>query len=264
MRVVAPNACDMSDPAAFPRLLEILRAPETPRVWSLLVTIFGDLAQEKDATLSGTALGRLTAPMGIKPEALRVALHRLRRDGWIESTKTGRTSHYSLTGAGRRESAEASPLIYGPEPRESEAALVIAEEDIGTADWVRVTPQVALAPGRVSVPGAFVTEITRDTSLPDWIRAKVCDEDLCAACSGLAARLGAFQVDMQTAVPLSPIERAILRVAIVHGWRRVILKAPLLPDHVFPEAWEGARCRERVAQCLASLPRPALAEIEST
>ncbi len=37
---------------------------------------------------------------------------------------------------------------------------------------------------------------------------------------------------------LSPLQTATLRVSIVHRWRRLILKAPTLPDHVFPDGWE--------------------------
>ena len=86
---------------------------ERPRVWSFIVTIFGDLAREDSHYISSRTLNRLTAQIGVKPEATRVALHRLRKEDWLESTKFGRESHYRLTENGRALSREAAPRIYG-------------------------------------------------------------------------------------------------------------------------------------------------------
>ena len=42
-----------------------------------------------------------------------MALHRLRKEDWLESAKFGRESHYRLTDNGRALSREAAPRIYG-------------------------------------------------------------------------------------------------------------------------------------------------------
>ena len=60
---------------------------ESTKTWSLIATLFGDLDGDE---LSGKALWSLLAPLGIKPEATRVALHRLKKDGWIVAKKAGR------------------------------------------------------------------------------------------------------------------------------------------------------------------------------
>ena len=70
-----------------------LRDSSDLRVWSVIVTLMGDLTvmgtPGADASgVSGQALGKVMAALGIRPEATRVALHRLRKDGWIESTRT--------------------------------------------------------------------------------------------------------------------------------------------------------------------------------
>ena len=89
-----------------------LNGGQPPRVWSLLVTIFGELAQDQNAEISGQTLRDLLDVIGVRPEAMRVALHRLRNEGWIDSRKTGRRSDYFLTPLGLTESMAASPLIY--------------------------------------------------------------------------------------------------------------------------------------------------------
>ena len=89
-----------------------LRALGGQRVWSLMISLFGDLAQGAGDRIDGPVLSAIMARQHIKPEAVRVALHRLRKDGWVTSEKSGRIRQHSLTDKGRRESAIASPRIY--------------------------------------------------------------------------------------------------------------------------------------------------------
>ena len=110
---------------SFQNYVEIFTHPQPPLVWSLLVSVFGDLAASEDTELSSGALGLITQTIGIKPEATRVALHRLRKDGWLESRRTGRTSVYFLTEHGRAETMTASPRIYSEHALERAAWLVV-------------------------------------------------------------------------------------------------------------------------------------------
>jgi len=118
--------------AKFQSIITLFTEDDSPRVWSLLVTMFGDLAQEEGHTLSGGLLGRMTQSVGIKPEATRVALHRLRKEGWLNSERSGRTSAYSLTEWGRAETIAATPIIYAFEEPVKAAWLVIPE--VGSVD----------------------------------------------------------------------------------------------------------------------------------
>ena len=68
-------------------LIEDLSALEPIKTWSLIVTLFGDLNGQP---VTGKQLGAILGRVGIKTEAMRVALHRLRKEGWIVSTKIGR------------------------------------------------------------------------------------------------------------------------------------------------------------------------------
>ena len=76
----------------FETSINLLSDPQNQRVWSVIISLFGDMAQRPNEKISGAALTRIITPMGIKPEAIRVALHRLRKDGWIESVRAGRAS----------------------------------------------------------------------------------------------------------------------------------------------------------------------------
>src|SRR6056297_2701614 len=87
-----------------------------PRTWSVLVTIFGDLARAPDDEIGSPVLARMGEAMGLSPEAVRTALHRLHKEGWLERRRDGRHSLYGLSPRGRAESDAAGPRIYGPEP----------------------------------------------------------------------------------------------------------------------------------------------------
>lgn len=255
--------------------MALLTGGETQRVWSVLVTVFGDLAQAPTDRIGGAALSRISGAVGFRPEATRVALHRLKKDGWLDSERLGRTSRYYLTELGRRESAAASPRIYAAAPAEAPGwTLFLAPVgETGALDSLavraaphvlRINTQTLLAAGPVApVPSGLLSLDGRLAALPGWVRDKVCDADRIAASHRLSAALRALDAALPDTEPLSPIEVAVLRVLIVHGWRRLILPLPDLPDALFPDGWQGADCRALVQSLLAALPRPPLADLEA-
>lgn len=250
---------------SFQNLIACVISEQPPRVWSLLVTVFGELAQDRNTTISGTLLGRFTNCIGIKPEAMRVSLHRLRKDGWIESHRQGRTSQYALTDWGRSQSAQASPRIYAATPAMTQAWLILTdpgqparEQTPGNAV---LTPHMQIAPMRLAAADVFSIPIAREEEFPDWARSKVCDPKTVEQSHDLARKLKRLQTDLRRSNVLSALETAVLRVLIVHSWRRIILKTPTLPDHVFPTKWAGPACRAIVAELLEHLPRQNLADL---
>ncbi|MDU8910618.1 PaaX family transcriptional regulator C-terminal domain-containing protein [Aestuariicoccus sp. MJ-SS9] len=244
---------------AFERSVSALTEGQTLRVWSVIVTIFGDLAQAPGQTLSGRALARLCAPMGLRDEAQRVALHRLRKEGWIESRRDGRQSHYGLTDWGRAQARAASPRIYGPAPAGPLYLWVTETAAEPRADVVAIAPNLALSTAIDGPPGSMVQQVAPE-ALPGWMRARVADPALVAE----AARLTAALERLRTELPkiTDPAQQAVLRVLMVHGWRRIALKLPLLPDAAFPDGWQGAAARAHLGALLQALPRPAPAALE--
>jgi phenylacetic acid degradation operon negative regulatory protein len=251
--------------APFEDIVGSLTLGQTPRVWSLVISVFGDLAQEDGAQISGQFLRQLTHMIGIKPEAMRVALHRLRKEGWIESQRQGRNSVYFLTPKGYAQTVEATPRIYAAGPAAPQAWLAVfnplqpPENADRPGAWLSahmlITPQVP------DQSDAYVTRLTPETAIPDWMTDKLCSPALRQLAEEFAQVLE--QVRGQLSTPLTPMEVAVLRVLVVHGWRRIVLKAPILPDYVFPNEWAGARCRAQVTALLAKHSRPPLDELEA-
>jgi len=84
------------------------------RVWSLMISLFGDLARREGDVIDGPVLSAIMAAMDVRPEAARVALHRLRKDNWIASEKQGRISLHSLTPDGREPADAEGARPYTP------------------------------------------------------------------------------------------------------------------------------------------------------
>src|SRR5579864_2371055 len=67
---------------------------------SLLVTVWGDTVRPRGGEIGAVTLIRLMAPLGISPRAVRAALSRMTRRGWLSRRRTGRRAFYALTPAG--------------------------------------------------------------------------------------------------------------------------------------------------------------------
>lgn len=253
---------------SFNTIVGHLTLGQSPRVWSLLISVFGDLAQKEGAKISGSLLRQLTEKIGIKPEAMRVAIHRLRKEGWIDSERNGRTSVYFLTPWGRAQSAQATPRIYASGPPAEHAWLVMfnpakssQSEDAAGGAWV--SSNVLITSREPASGQAFISHLNLQTTVPEWMSGKVCEGPMLRMSQDFSVALDKVTRHLTSGPTPRPVEIAALRVLLVHGWRRIVLKTPILPDHVFPPTWHGLQCRAIVATLLAEYPNPGLDALES-
>jgi len=231
------------------------------RVWSLLVTVFGDLAP--DCPLDGPTLSALMDGIGIKPEATRVALHRLRADGWITSQKKGRISEHRLTPKGRRDSEAARPRIYGrPNTKETPAKVILMREAGNALDpavFASIGPRLFMCGQDAVAPSDAMTLATSD--IPKWLGHQIEPTVLLRSYEALFSVLN--QIDSEVTAPSSPLEIAMLRVMIVHAWRRLVLKHPILPRTAHTPEWREHDCRALITRLLDRFERPALARLDA-
>lgn len=259
----------MSTGLGADKVITILAEGAELRTWSLIVTIFGDMARAPGAEIPGPVLNALTARMGVKPETTRVALHRLRKDGWIASRRAGRVSHYLLTDTGRAEAETASARIFARQPASPDTwhlvllgpgadASVRLERDaaMSAAGRIPLAPDTWLgagvAPENLDQDGFVIDGTT--PRVPGWLRQQLMPDDLFVAYAALDQRLAAAKAALDTLpAPLSPIDTGAIRILVVHGWRRLVLRHPDLPDAFFPTDWTGASTRAQVHDLLDRL-----------
>lgn len=263
-----------ADPQVFRNCVSALTRDGQHRVWSLIVTIFGDLAQNPEERISGAVLSRILGEVGVRPEAMRVALHRLRKDGWIESERAGRASLYHLSAHGRAQSAAASPRIYAREATAPDTWHLLLADSGSTGmrelehrlvggDYLQLAGNAILGKGPAprACEGLFVIE-GHTASVPEWLRTRICPDALCTAWHQLEKALKQVCEQLEGAPAFPPVQVATLRVLLVHSWRRVLLRHPDLPEEFFPEGWPGSACRNMVSGLLDRLERPALEALE--
>lgn len=237
------------------------------RVWSLLVSVFGDLTPQGGAGIDGPVLSVIMTGMMIRPEATRVALHRLRKEGWIKSAKSGRTSHHSLTDFGRTETQNASKRIYADvedAPKDWQILLtadtsIDARKILIKSGFSQMGPRLFIGPGGGDTPDNAMA--LTSTSVPLWLREELTPNDLCADYLALHAILDAADKAMPDGTHLAPGDRAVLRCLIVHNWRRLVLKHTDLPAALYTSDWRAPKCRVLVNRLLRRFPRPNLADI---
>jgi phenylacetic acid degradation operon negative regulatory protein len=262
-------------PDWFENCVTELTASGTQRVWSVLVTIFGDLAPNESDQISGALISKLTGMAGIKAEATRVALHRLRKEGWIESTRLGRNSVHSLADFGRSQSAAAVPRIYAMESIDPKNwHLLLADSSnssrqeladlLLTGEYVSLNSQTAIAAGPApsGVEDLLVLHVD-DIAVPDWLRQKCGPVELRNSYDHLLETFRNALALLPKEGAADPFQSTVLRVLVVHNWRRAILRHPELPKAFFPKDWNEPSCRKIFHQLLDSLPRPSLADLES-
>jgi len=238
------------------------------KAWSVLVTILGDLCQSRADWIGGRDLNALAGRMGLSPATTRVALHRLKRDGWIESRRQGRDAAYRLSDMGWAETQAVRDRIYadtpaaqGPvqvlfAPPHLSAAEIAAALPAGAAP---ITPRSALFGGPVPpLPEGFWASTVAGGAPPGWVVDAVAAPRLRAEYARLCDAVTALR---DAPPPAGPAEAATLRLLILHHWRRLRLRHGDLPDLLLSEDWEGATARRAVMAALSRLPRPALGEL---
>ena len=87
-------------PAPLAQLSHHLHAQGRLRVWSVIVTILGELAEPEGGEISMSALLELCAALEIEPQAVRTAMSRLSKDGLVSGRRLGRQAFYRFSSAG--------------------------------------------------------------------------------------------------------------------------------------------------------------------
>ena len=234
------------------------------RVWSLMISLFGDMARQEGQIIGGPVLSAIMTAMDVRPEAARVALHRLRKDKWIASEKHGRISHHSLTPAGRAQSQAASGRIYATPAELPEHWQMIVTEDADSdapekAGFTALMPRLYVGNASLPVPKGAAALPGQDA--PDWMKRQLEPASLAESYTQLSDALHRVARDLSAAETLSPLQIATLRCLIVHNWRRLALKHPALPRPLIRDDWAGLTAHQMVAELLSRYPRPDLPEI---
>ncbi|EZH66835.1 PaaX family transcrtiptional regulator [Bacillaceae bacterium JMAK1] len=79
---------------------------------SMIFTIYGDYIQHYGSKVWIGTLIRLLEEFGHNAQAVRAAMSRMQKQGWVQAEKQGNRSYYSLTAQGTRRMKEAGRRIF--------------------------------------------------------------------------------------------------------------------------------------------------------
>jgi phenylacetic acid degradation operon negative regulatory protein len=256
------------------RALDALHAETPLRVWSLVVTVFGDVvmregAETETAPVATASLQTLMALLRIDANAMRASLSRLTAAGTLRRTREGRNTFYTLSVDAAREFAAAGMRIYGrtqpPRTGGMEMAAIHRLEDRSAAreamireGWRFLGPATALRPahsgqqaGAPPPRHAIAAAALHSPALAEAVRELW---DVVSLNEGYARFAEAFG-DVPSAES-TPEDAAALRILLVHQFRRLLLRDAFLPSSLLPPDWRGPEAR-RVFDAARAALRPA-------
>ncbi len=232
------------------------------RVWSLIITFFGDSVALRGGRVALSTLQDAMGLLNVEPGAVRTALSRLAREGWVQREREGRLSFYKLTDQGQAAFDEPTKRIYAGAAPDWDGEWSVAIE---VGERARENASACLRNrGFVSLGGRAWLRAGADADgLPDDVLLiSGTGSDLPAPLLSLwkldehAAHYTAFIADWKSfGAPdmLSPGDCMAARTLLIHDWRRIVLRDPGLPDALLPEGWVGHDARKLVRQAYHDL-----------
>jgi phenylacetic acid degradation operon negative regulatory protein len=245
-------------PQPLARIVEQLKR-EPSRTGSIVITVFGDAIVPRGGSVWLGTLLEFFKALDIDSGVVRTAMSRLASDGWLERNKVGRNSFYRLDKKGRQTFDTATKHIYDPPLSDwtgrFELLLIgnggdrdASRDALKNAGFGSPLPGVWVAPSGVPVPEAAAGAIRLEVSAEDdsgrrllsesWPLERTADAYLkfMKTFEPLRAAIGRSEV-------LSDADAFTARILLIHHYRRVVLRDPLLPTPLLPRDWPGRAAR---------------------
>jgi phenylacetic acid degradation operon negative regulatory protein len=244
-------------PHPLARIIEQLKR-EPSRTGSIIITVFGDAIVPRGGSVWLGTLLEFFEMLDIDAGVVRTAMSRLTADGWFQRERVGRNSFYRLVKKGRLTFDIATRHIYDSPPSDwtgrFELLLIGNGEDrdasreaLKNAGFGSPLPGVWVAPSGVPVPEEAVNAIRLEVSAEDDSGRR-----LLSASWPLERTADAYLKFMKTFGPLralldrdtlSDADAFTARILLIHYYRRVVLRDPLLPMALLPKDWPGRAAR---------------------
>ncbi len=217
---------------------------QRPKVWSIVVTIYGDVVLPHGGGISLMVLNKIMQRMQIGSGALRTAMSRLSSSGWLQRSRDGRASLYSPTKEALEITWVASKRIYANlsndewtgnwqlaflERNDKNAQTITQLQSYGFitisgtiyarfASKQQVVPEITdnkviwfLAENQDQASKQKMLEIIQKNDRATQLYAK------------LIKRFQPLLSSLDPSAELDPLDALVARILLIHYWRRAIL-----------------------------------------
>ncbi len=238
---------------------------------SALFDLYGDHLRDRGGSAPVAALVRLLAPLGVQPAAVRTAVSRMVRQGWLDPVRIEGQPGYALTSRARRRLDDAAVRIYRtgvPDGWDRHWHLVVLHEVPDRRQRDRFGSQLGFL-GWAPLSDSTWVGLRDDEEVDAVLAAEQLTADRFRAAVDMGAgtfarrvwqldELGAsydeWLVDAKALVdeadgldadgPATDEQAFAVRSLLVHEWRKFLFRDPGLPAELLPDGWAGTRAAE--------------------
>lgn len=277
MRKFPASTDSVTDP--IKQRLDDFRQQRRVQAGSLIISAFGDAIVPRGGRIWLGSLIRLLEPLALSERLIRTSVFRLAREEWLRTETVGRRADYVLTQSGRRRFDEASRHIYASHApiwdRRWRLVLVVNDLDAKARDHLRqalfwqgfgvlgsdcfVHPSADLTAAFDALVaeglGAHLDCLMPLLAADSRSGLSANDADLVRRAWNLQGLATAYAAFVATYLPiLAELRRDrlvevdgedafLLRLLLIHDYRRLLLRDPELPDVLLPPDWPGQKAR---------------------
>ncbi len=255
-------------PHPLSRIIDQLKR-EPSRTGSIAITVFGDAIVPRGGSVWLGTLLEFFRTLDIEPGVVRTAMSRLAADGWLEREKVGRNSFYRLTDKGQQTFDIATRHIYDPPPSDwtgrFELLLIASADDreasreaLKNAGFGSPLAGVWVAPSGVPVPREAAGAIRLEVSAEDDSGRRLLSESwpldrTAEAYVKFTKGFEPLRGWIARGERLSDTDAFTARILLIHHYRRVVLRDPLLPLELLPKNWPGRAARKLCGEIYLAL-----------
>ncbi len=245
----------------------------------MIITVFGDAILPRGGRIWLGSLIRLLEPLELNERLIRTSVFRLAKEEWLRTETIGRRADYVLTPSGRRRFDEASRHIYAAHAplwdRRWRVILLVGDLAAKLRDQLRRAlfwQGFGIIGGDCFVhPGADLSTVLDaliaeglGAALPYLFPLFAADAPVaqCASDADLVKRawdlgelaaeyagfVSAYQPILDSLrrdhlAEISDRDAFLLRLLLIHDYRRLLLRDPELPAVLLPTDWPGQQSR---------------------
>lgn len=265
-------------PQPIQQRLDDFRQQDRVHAGSLIISAFGDAIVPRGGRIWLGSLIRLLEPLGLNERLVRTSVFRLAKDDWLASQPCGRRTDYLLTLSGRQRIEEASRHIYASTARQWDrrwrlivtvgefaakererlrqalvwqgfgqlggdcfvhpsADLIAAFDALAAEGLAALLPRLKPLMAADATLGSGASDVQMVNRAWDLTRLAAMYEEFVQRYQPVLAQLrdAAGETDDQTAF--------LLRLLLIHDYRRLLLRDPALPEVLLATDWPGQRAR---------------------
>ena len=221
----------------------------------------------EDGSLWIGALIRLMGSFGLSAAAVRQAVSRMSRQGWLAGRRKGNRAFYRVTERGRRRIEELSPRIYGPviewDGRWRLLSYAIGEanrkrrerlrKELSALGWAQLSPSTWISPSNTLLAAREAARATRTLDAVNLFSGEyqgpLSDRALLERCWNVPEIAAAYRAFIAYYQPRLAREREredltdeaafVERLWLVHDYRKFAYVDPGLPSELLPAHWPG-------------------------